>query len=237
MSEPIQPSAAPIQSRIEVPGTLISDYVLRRPRAEASELILILHGYSLSGKIVYDKLAPYCPEDAVLLAPNGPFPLPERKADGSYRVGFSWYFYDPSQGGRYFIDMRVAIGMLRGMIAGLGLEGLPVRIIGFSQGGYLASLAALELAGVRQVIGIASEFLPEEMDEIVARKGLSWPPEFRADAVHGAQDEVVPIGDARPAHEALLARGMRGRFVELAGEGHRLSAGVLEAVRGALGEG
>src|SRR5690349_8872786 len=124
-------SAEPTTARAEIPGTLISDYVLRQV-PEPRELILILHGYTLSGKFMYDRLIGVCPEHAVVLAPNAPFPIPERKPDGSFRAGFSWYFYNPAKDD-YFIDMRVSIELLTGLVRKLGLANLPIRIVGFSQ--------------------------------------------------------------------------------------------------------
>lgn len=222
------PAREPVLARAEIPGTLISDYVLRQVAAPR-ELVLILHGFKLSGKIVYDKLASSCPADAAVLAPNGPFPLPERKEDGSYRAGFSWYFYDPVKD-VYFIDMRVAIELLTGLVRELGFEDLPKRVVGFSQGGYLAGLAALELKNVVQVVAVAASHLPEEIEEALRSKERSWPQGMRMDSVHGAKDDVVSIEEARQAHEKLAARGVLGRFVVLADEGHRLSPAVRSAV-------
>lgn len=215
-------------ARIEVPGTLISDYVYREV-PDAQELILILHGYSLSGEIMMNKLEPLCPESSAVLAPNAPFPIPERKAAGGYRIGFSWYFYDPTTD-EYYIDMKVALEFLEVMVQKLGLSHLPKRVIGFSQGGYLAPFAALQLGNVRQIVGIASEYLPQEIDEVLRSSGRSWKLPFRVDAVHGEQDDVVSPVNARKAHQEMLACGARGEFVGLEGEGHRLSPGVLKAV-------
>lgn len=224
-----EPGTAPIKARAEVPGTLISDYVMRgTPRAR--ELVLFLHGFKLSGRIIYDKLADASPEDAAVLAPNAPFPLPERKEDGAYRVGFSWYFYDPAKD-EYFIDMRVAIELVTGLVRKLGFEELPKRVIGFSQGGYLAGLLALELKHVTQVVAVAASHLPEEIDEALRAQGRAWPEDLRFDSLHGAKDDVVPIEEARKAHSLLEARGVPCRFVELADEGHRLSPALQAALR------
>src|SRR4051794_30471349 len=62
--------------RAEIPGTLITDYLYRQA-PEPDELVLLLHGYQQSGKHLFDKLVPCFSERAAILAPNGPYPLPE----------------------------------------------------------------------------------------------------------------------------------------------------------------
>jgi predicted esterase len=221
-----------ITARAQVPGTLISDYQYRAVEG-ARELILLLHGYTLSGQIMMERFAHCCPEDAAILAPNGPYPLPERQADGKYRVGFSWYFYNPAND-TYFIDRRVAIELLEGMVRALGLAALPKRIVGFSQGGYLAPFAALGLGQVSQIVSVAAEYLPDDLDTALRARSLGWPPGFRADSVHGSEDDIVSLKDSQEGHAGMLARGAKGQFVLLEGEGHRMSASVQRAVRNLL---
>src|SRR4051794_31786006 len=126
-------------ARAQVPATLVGDY-LYREASQPRELVILLHGFQQSGKHMADKLAGCFSEQVSILAPNAPFPLPERKPDGSYRVGFSWYFYNAPMD-EYYIDMSVALEYLQGLVLKLGLEKLPKRIVGFSQGGYLAPFA------------------------------------------------------------------------------------------------
>ena len=40
------------------------------------QVLLLLHGYMLDGKFMYDVLKQYLPEDALIIAPNGPFHTP-----------------------------------------------------------------------------------------------------------------------------------------------------------------
>jgi hypothetical protein len=92
MTQAPQP-VTPYSGRLEVPGTLIADYILRAPE-KPRELYLLLHGYALTARSIHDKLVGILPADSAVLAPNGPYPVPE-KVEVGYRVGFSWYFSDP----------------------------------------------------------------------------------------------------------------------------------------------
>jgi len=201
--------------RIEVPGSYVCDYQIRSSE-NPSRLVLLLHGYTLAGPWMLSKCGPALPpeleKNSVILAPNAPFPIPEKTKDG-YKVGFSWYFYDPAIDD-YFIDMKVACRFLIEMIRKLGFENLPVTIIGFSQGGYLAPFVAQEVPKVDHIIGIACQFLNEEL-ELNAQ--------IRMDQIHGANDDTVDPLRARKSHDALTKSGIKGEFYLLPGVGHRFS--------------
>lgn len=205
--------------RVEVQASLPLDYSLLLPKAPPRELILLLHGYAENGQIILEKLASTLPDNAAVLAPNGLFPIPRRteKAD---RIGCSWYFYDRSKQD-YFIDMKPAIGFLEKGVERLGFQFLPKRIVGFSQGGYLAPFVGHRLSATRQVIGIGCEYLCEE-----------WPAgfSFRVDAIHGDQDPVVPLEEARESHELLGPRGIPGSFTLLENTGHQIDERVRDRV-------
>jgi predicted esterase len=220
---------AELTARIEVPGTLISDYVLRRPENPRS-LVILLHGYRLTGDFIYKQFSPGLPEDAVVLAPNGPYPVPDRKPDGSFRAGFSWYFFNPATPDRYFIDMENSIRLLEGMVNQLGLGDLPKTIVGYSQGGYLAPFVAARLSRVEQVVGVASEFLYEEMKGSLPH----WPPSYRMDSIHGERDEVVSFESSKENHSRLSADGVRGEFKALKDVGHLIESAIRDAVRSAV---
>lgn len=204
------------------------------------ELIVLLHGYEQIGRAILSRLGAVLPEGARVVAPDGPFPVPrrttaeERTLDPSgarYRMGNSWYFYDFASD-EYVVEPDTALDCLTGLVRELGAEALPKWIIGFSQGGYLAGILAGELSDVRQVIGIGAGYLWEEVSR---ERGT---PTFRWDGVHGEKDEYVELSSAERAHAAAVAGlGLSGRFVRVAGEGHRISAPVQAAVAELLAEG
>jgi predicted esterase len=200
------------------------DYHLQLPLNERpEEVILLLHGYSESGTRILNKAGPAIPDSlrarAAVFAPNGPFPLPilPEKAGDPYKVGFSWYFYDRSTQ-QYYIDMETAIEFLSAGLEALQLESLPKRIIGFSQGGYLATLLGARLDSVKQVVGIACEYLH---DEVLGKV------QYRLDGIHGADDPVVSLDDAKESYAQMKhSRSLTGEFVELPSVGHRIDSTV-----------
>lgn len=233
-------SALERQLRVQVSVPAVSDLTVREPAKGApSRLILLLHGYEESGERIFRKLEPALDrffDDALIVAPNGPFPIPRRasmpsegaeKTGPRYSVGFSWYFYDFVTD-EYYIDMAIAIEFLRGIVSKVGAEALPKTLIGFSQGGYLAPFAAAALPGTRQVIGIGARYLDEELP--------AGAPVFRCDSIHGTEDDRVSFSDSMRSHQNLLARGGRGAFRALQGGGHRIDEAVRLAVRELLSE-
>jgi predicted esterase len=215
-----------LKARAQVQVSLPGDYLLRQPSDDVRprELVLLLHGFRQSGEYMMRKLGSRCPDDFAVLAPCAPYPLPERSDGGELQLGFSWYFYNAAKDS-YYIDMAVAVDYLAGLVEGLGLSGLPKRIAGFSQGGYIAPIVASRLGGVSQVIGLGSQFLSEEMTE----HGIVLPPAFRCDSLHGEDDEIVKLSDARESYGRLQAQGTRGEMQVFAGVGHRIAPPMAEA--------
>lgn len=206
-------------SRLSVPVNLYADCACREAE-NPSEVILLLHGYLQAGDWFLGKLSSALPPGAAVVAPNGPFPIPERK-NGQWRLGFSWYFYDPDTD-EYFVDMKPAVEFLQGILQAKGWDSLPLRIVGFSQGGYLAPFAGQRLARTRQVVGLCSEFLESELEGEIR---------FRMDSVLGDEDDIVDGAKARASHARLMQRGVKGEVVSLRGSGHRVVPETLEALK------
>lgn len=209
-------------SREWVLAPLPFDYELRESSVESPrELILLLHGFAESGARILRKLEPALPKEALIIAPNATFPMAHRNEDKGYVLTYSWYFYDP-QSQEYIVDMRVALEHVRRGIAALGYSSLPKRIIGFSQGGYLAPFIAKELGNVTQVIGIACEFLHEELGG-----QFGW----RLDHVHGAEDNTVEAKGASSSYDEFRKKfGLNGEQRLLATSGHKIDANIADAI-------
>jgi predicted esterase len=208
--------------RTRISSFLFADYFLQAPlhsQRMAKRLVVLLHGYEQSGEKMMEKLRDVLPSDAAILAPNGPFPLP-RRTDSGYRIGFSWYFWNPITN-EYFIDMEIGVSFIRELVSSLGLGALPTTLIGFSQGGYLSPFLAEAMPQVDHVIGLGCEFLTDE---------IKLPVKYRVDAVHGALDDVVSAEGAKKAHEALLKSGASGEFQLLSESGHRIDAAMKAAI-------
>lgn len=223
------------QNRVMVEISVPFDAFIRKPGAQAEprELILLLHGYAETGERMFRKiegaLTRELLDQALVIAPNAPFPMPH-KTESGYIATCSWYFYEPGASD-YFIDMKPATEFLARGIRAHGAWDLPKRIIGFSQGGFLAPIAASALTHVRQFVGIGCEYLVDEIPGV-----LSHSVPYRVDAVHGALDEAVDPTRAAESHARLLAAGVIGSFENVAGSGHRIDDAIRAAVRAALGK-
>lgn len=187
------------------------------------EVILLLHGLGERGKRIYRKLLKYLPEDALIIAPNGPFPIRRNKTD-RMDFGHSWYFYDKFER-KYFITQDLAKYWLRDLLKIENPEALPVTIIGFSQGGYLAPVAGKEIKETKLVIGIACEF----RSTLIFEKPL-----FPMAQIHGGKDEVVTLLSALSENEKLKEIGIEVDFHEVPNAAHEITTDVARTVKAIL---
>ena len=81
-----------------------------------------------------------------------------------------------------------------------------------------------------QVVEIGSEFLSQDLRD----EGMSWPPSYRVDAIHGSEDHIVPAERSQAAHSAALAEGAKGSFTLLPGMTHKIGPEMIEALRKTL---
>ncbi len=170
--------------------------VERRPEAPKS-IILLLHGLDERGLRIYRKLIKFLPEDALVLAPNAPFPLPRPKPD-RIDYGYTWYFYNRfSQD--YEVNQSFALSLLTELIHLENSRKLPLTIIGFSQGGYLAPLLGYELTETERVIGIGCEF---------RHYFFKSHPQFKLSAFHGASDKIVLAQNAKNEIDLLKEKNI-----------------------------
>jgi predicted esterase len=193
---------------------------------KTEEIIFLLHGYGEEGSKIHHQLKSVLPTDALIVAPNGPFLIPERTETG-YRAGYSWYFYEPVSDS-YIVDMTAAVGVLKELHTKLDSKGeLPVTIIGFSQGGYLAPFVGQTFGATTQgVIRINYKFLNDKLEAL---------PKFQMDLIQGEKDEVVNLEQVRGSFQKLQARGVRGGFHPVPELGHRIRPSALEVLSRVLG--
>ncbi len=194
--------------------------VTRRPQNGHREVILLLHGLGERGKRIFRKLLPFLPQEALIIAPNAPFPLPRNKA-GRMDFGHSWYFYDKSEQ-KYFINQDLAKFWLRDLLKLENPQALPVTIIGFSQGGYLAPLAGLEIKETRLIIGLGCEFRTT-----LIHKKLPFP----MHAVHGEKDEIISMASAQKEIAQLKSLDIHVNWHPVPDTGHEITTAMGNVVR------
>ncbi|MGE3608736.1 MAG: alpha/beta hydrolase [Bacteriovoracaceae bacterium] len=194
------------------------DGVIKVPE-NPSQIILLLHGYDERGKRIFRKLIPYLPENALVIAPNGPFPLPRPKED-RLDFGFAWYFYDRFKKD-YYINHDLPKNWLTQILKQKNPHHLPVTIIGFSQGGYLAPLVGLEIPETRLVIGIGCEF----RSSLIESKFT-----FPLEGIHGKQDSIIQFEWAENEIKKLQQRGINSNL-SLVDAGHEINKNAGEKVK------
>ena len=175
-------------------------------------IYLLLHGYQLDGQFMLKTFTDVL--DEKLVAPNAPFMVPISKPDG-HKAGFAWYYFDPKTG-VYYIDMQVPVGYIRAILDRENPQKLPVTVIGYSQGGYLAPKVAELISDVDQVIGIACKFRNEKFEQ---RPAVQY---HQINCIH---DKVVDYKTALEEFNKL--ENNSGTFHTLENQGHRLNKTYL----------
>lgn len=186
-------------------------------------IYLLLHGYLLDGEFMFNKLKDALPKNSLIIAPNGPFMVPQKKGE-EYFPKYSWYFFDPNKKS-FYINYEPAADYLKTILSKYNPNKKPVTIIGYSQGGYLSPKVAEIVPEVKKVIGLACVFRNTKF-------------EFRSDItfhqIHGNIDLAVEMPGALAEWCILKDRGNTGEFIELADVGHRLSPEFLTALEDLL---
>ena len=188
--------------------------------SEATSLVVLLHGLDERGLRILRKLMKYLPENAQVLAPNGPFPLPRPKAD-RMDYGYAWYFYDRFTQS-YHVDQTLALSLLKSLLTEKNPLHLPVTIIGFSQGGYLAPLLAYEDANVKTVIGIGCEFRERFFPRV---------PDFKLYGLHGDQDHIISADQSRAYAQRLSEKNIPVDWRLISGSAHEIDQAMGQMVQ------
>ncbi len=201
--------------------------------SEFEEVFLLLHGYSEEGKKIYKRLGRKLAEKfekedrkVLILAPNGLYPMPKAFPLGKeigvedLLQGFAWYFYHPGSN-TFLIDYKVPALTLSGWLNKLNSTNIPVTIIGYSQGGYLAPFVAYEMNAIKRVIGINCAFREDLMTET---------PNFSMDLVQGREDTIIETDLASKRFDKLKARGTQGEYHWVENADHKLCPKVADAV-------
>jgi predicted esterase len=193
---------------------------MKRSVESPSQVILLLHGLGERGKRIFRKLISYLPDDALILAPNGPFPI-QRDKQNRLDFGFSWYFYDKFEK-TYFINQDLAKSWLKDLLKIENPQGLPLTIIGFSQGGYLSPIVGKEILETQLVIGLCCEF----RSSLITKK-----PEFKLVAIHGEDDEIVSIEAAIHEVEQLKKLDMSIDFYPFKDTAHVITSEMGKTIQ------
>lgn len=176
------------------------------------KVFLLLHGFKQDGKQLFDQISAILPDDVAIIAPNGPFFIPVQNKN-NFEMKYAWYFFDPLKKS-YYINYDPAAEFIKSILIELDLFKMPITIIGYSQGGYLAPKIAEIVPSVESVIGLACVFRNHMFD-------------FRSSVfyhqIQSKSDTIIDFEGAKEEFLVLKNKGNIGRFIELDGLGHRLS--------------
>ncbi len=200
----------------------IGDWNLRLRIPDGSgpfPVILMLHGWTGDENSMW-VFASRFPENAMLIAPRGPFPTP--------LGGFGWHAYK-AKIWPWLDEFQPALKALDTLLTP---ENFPqanighLHLVGFSQGAALAFSFLLENAGRIASVASLSGFLPYGVDAIEIDESLAGIPIFIA---HGSEDDLVPVDRARGAVAFLEAAGARVTYCEDE-VGHKLSTNCFRGL-------
>lgn len=179
-------------------------------------IIVLLHGYLLDGEFMLKKLESSLPKDALIISPNGPFLVPQKKGE-EYFDKYSWYFFDPIKKS-FYINYEPAALFLKNLIEKLNPNNLPVTIIGYSQGGFLAPKVAEVTPNVDSVLGLACIFRNERFK---IKENIKY------SQIHGEADLVVPLDQALAEWDLME---QKHDFTILKDTGHRIDQDFLSSI-------
>ena len=190
-----------------------------RPAKEDAPLLIFLHGFGETYGHLLRHFESKIPDEYGIFAPNGVFPLPQKKFDSpEWKLRFCWYFYD-SATKKYFIDQRYPAEVLSNLIVDIDVENQKKIIIGFSQGGYLAPFLGAVLSNVSKSISINAEL-----------KHLMLPNTLPFELINicGEDDEVVDPINCQHSHQEMIKRGNTGSFYLIKNTGHKINEEVTK---------
>ena len=182
-----------------------------------SRVLLLLHGWTGDE----DSMWPFTlktSEEYAILAPRAPYLAPAEKG------GYSWREIRPGTWGSPTLDeLRFAADSLVTLVdelsASIEVASPTFDVIGFSQGGALATtLAALHPDRVDKA-AVLSGFIPPGLDAVLQPKLLG---DVRFFWSHGTKDELVPFERGQESIRLLEEAGADANFCQ-ADIGHRVS--------------
>ena len=201
---------------------------LARDQVKSGRLLILLHGWTGDEKSMWT-LARNLRPSFTILAPRGPFPVPEG--------GYAWREVNAGSWGKATLeDFRPAVEALLTFVedwtASAGIQASQFDLMGFSQGAAMTyAFALLHPERVRRLVAL-SGFIPENGEAWLVADKFSGKPVFVS---HGRQDASIPVEQSRRAVALLKGAGAQVIYCESEG-GHKVSQECLKAMERFLEE-
>lgn len=193
-----------IQTSIQLQG-------MKKEVQNPQQIILLLHGLGERGKRIFRKLCSYLPSNALIIAPNGPYPL-IKNTSPLKQAGYSWYYSD-------IFPKKTSCELLKTLIEKENKKKVPLSIIGFSQGGYLAPHVGQMIKETQMIIGIGCEFRASSLvHHDLSHQSFQdikkdFP--FKFIGLHGEDDKIVSFESAKKNIEDLKKFGLKTEFISV----------------------
>lgn len=207
-------------------------YELHLPRRPAPKkkwpLLVALHGISQRASMFAETIDPLITEHRAVLVPDGPY-AHEVLENELRREGRAWYIFTGDQDAFKKSARQTAKhvwALVEKVAREYPIDRDRVSILGWSQGGYLAGMMALDGRFPLIAACLVASRLKDEL--LVDRKAsdLPVPPIYCA---HGERDKLVPLEYALAAAKRAMDRGVDVAF-ETFPSGHRIIPEELAAI-------
>ena len=188
-------------------------------------MMLLLHGWTGDENSMWPFAGKY-PQDVTILAPRAPFLAPKE------RGGYSWRELRPGTWGKPTLEeLRPPVdGLVTLVDEWLATHSMPdarFDVVGFSQGGALATLLAILYPQRIRKMAVLAGFVPKGVgNEHLTPALLDGIECFWA---HGTQDELVTFERGRDSAQMLESAGAKVHFCA-AEVGHRVSRECRDAL-------
>lgn len=193
---------------IEIPITYMNSNT-----GQDKPLLIFFHGFADSASAFLRRAYPQPSDRYEILAINGPFPVPQKK-DGLWKHAFGWYFSDFLTN-TTFIHPKVAVKAVNDLLAHLNLNERKKMLIGFSQGGFFIPHLLPTQKNVEHVVSIGAAYRAEDYPETL---------NVSIDALHGTNDDIIPLASAAASFLSLKAKNPKGEFREFKEMGHTMNS-------------
>ena len=195
-------------------------FKVRTSRGEGRQrLLTLIHGWT-GDENVMSIFARRIPDDYYLVFPRGPIEAPSG--------GFGWldrqdrnHSYDAYQQIAEQLWNRLTVWRQEN-----DLMGLPVHLMGFSQGAAMCYTLSVEYPEEIGRVAALAGYLPDGLQARLDPGGLTGKEFFIA---HGSQDPTVPISRGREAATVMESAGAKVTFCE-DDVGHKISAGCFRGL-------
>ncbi len=191
-------------------------------------LVVAIHGLGDRMSAYIGTAARLCPDGAIGLYPESPYPMPSEEKGP---LGFTWEVWaDTTEwcGGTLTRDASIKwiVHVIEKTVADFPVDPSKVFLFGFSQGGMLTYQVGLRRPELFAGLLPAGGWLPLDSAQALADEALTTPVRI----LHGVYDDVCEFSLAQKAFNTLAARGAQVELMRYPVK-HTLSKELIEDAR------